>query len=208
MNIKIKKLMVFIWIFFSTNAFAQSAQSREQQEMERQMNEIMKARQEMIKSLLDDSGFQGFDKQFEDMIKRFDNDSFGTAAEVDSGEVVGEYDWRETATQQILVLKVKQIKNKPLDIKIEKGQIILKGDVESVDLSKKKVKKISKVHFERTFGIPDGVDQTNPEFEQKDGELLIKFKKLKVSKIPPKEKAKQLNDQRRPIGKDEGDLTI
>ncbi|MDD4976395.1 MAG: hypothetical protein PHY93_18700 [Bacteriovorax sp.] len=56
----------------------------------------------------------------------------------------------------------------------------LKGDVESVDLNSTKSKKITKVHFERTFSIPAGVDQTDPDFENKAGELLIKFKNLKI----------------------------
>lgn len=174
-------------------AFAQSRSD----ETQRQIDELMKAREEMIKSLLNDSGFQNFDKRFEDLMKNFEKNSFGPGTNMD-GAIIGEYDWRETDTHQIFVLKVKQIKDRPLDIKIEKGRILLKGDVESIDENvAKKTKRVSKVHFERTFSIPVGVDQNNPEFENKAGELLIKFKKLKAIK-----------DQRRPVGKDADDLTI
>jgi HSP20 family molecular chaperone IbpA len=210
-----KFALSFFLLFFSLNAFAQSNQA----DINRQIEEIMKAREEMLKSLLNDSGFQNFDDAFGDMVKKFEQDSF-TRPGMDTGAVIGEYDWRETDTQQIFVLKVKQIKDKPLDIKIEKGQIKLKGDVESQDetqtRSGKKSKHVTKVHFERTFSIPAGVDQTNPEFENKDGELLIKFKKLNASKTPmnkTKIKGKvpqreSLPPDREPVSPDAGDATI
>jgi HSP20 family molecular chaperone IbpA len=161
---------IFSLITFSNSSFAQNDN--------RQIEEIMKAREEMIKSLFNDTDFENFDNHFNDLVKKFEQNNFGSTSE-DLGDVVGEYNWRETDTHQILSLKVKQIKNKPLDIKIEKGQIKLKGDVESVPENSGKIKRISKVHFERSFSIPSGVDQNNPEFENKGGELLIKFKKLK-----------------------------
>lgn len=171
------------------------ALTKEEVELDRQMKEIMKAREEMIKSLFDDSSsFQNMDRMFQDMIKRFDRESFGS----DTSSIVGEYDWRETPKLMILVLKVKQIKNKPLDIKIEKGQIKLKGDVESIDTNKNN-KRITKVHFERSFSIPDGVDETTPEFENNKGELLIKFKKLKTAEAP---------GTRKLLPKDADDVTI
>jgi HSP20 family molecular chaperone IbpA len=161
-----------------------------------------------MNSLLDDSGFQNFDKHFEDLVKKFEQNNFSLGQAPDDGDVVGEYDWRETLTHQILVLKVKQVKNKPLDIKIEKGQIKLKGDVESVDLNNPKSKSFTKVHFERSFSIPAGVDQTKPEFENKAGELLIKFKKLKPSKTLPKANIVDPLKQQLPISKDQDDVTI
>ncbi|MGZ3808445.1 MAG: Hsp20/alpha crystallin family protein, partial [Bacteriovorax sp.] len=170
-----KKIFAILFLLASFPVFSQNGRS----DIDRQIEEIMKAREEMIKSLLNDSGFQNFDDRFDDLVKKFQQDSFGGMPGMDMGAVVGEYDWRESDTHQILVLKVKQIKDRPLDIKIEKGQIKLKGDVESVSEGPgKKGKRISKVHFERSFSIPEGVDQSSPEFENKDGELLIKFKKL------------------------------
>ncbi|MBC7539355.1 MAG: Hsp20 family protein [Bacteriovorax sp.] len=202
-----KKRFSFIFaIIIMASSFSSYAQSN--QEVQLQINEIMKAREEMIKSLLNDSAFENFDKKFEDLIKKMDKENFSSGAESDASEVIGEYDWRETPTHQIFVLKIKQIKNKPLDIKIEKGQIKLKGDVESVDIKNPKSRRSTKVHFERTFAIPQEVDQSNPEFENKSGELLIKFKKLKTAKAPPKTKSIKPVDQRRPVGKDADDLTI
>lgn len=209
MNTSIRKTFVLLFCLnISLSSFARSTQ---EEGIERQINELLKAREEMIKSLLNDSGFQNFDKRFEDLIKRFDQDHFNLVPGMDEAGVIGEYDWRETATHQVFVLKVKQIKDKPLAIKIEKGQIKLKGDVESVEVKNQKSSKstsITKVHFERNFVIPDDVDQNSPEFENRAGELLIKFKKLKPTTAPPKINHKAPTEQPRPIAKDADDLTI
>lgn len=156
-----------------------------QDEMQKQIEEVMRARDEMLKMLMDDSNFQDMNARMEKLMKNFGNgnaeDFFSGLGE---GDVVGEYEWRETKTHQILSLKVKQIKDRPLDIKIKKGKIVMKGDVES-QTAKENRKTITRVRFEREFSIPAGVDETNPEFENKKGELLIKFKK-KVTAAPPK----------------------
>jgi HSP20 family molecular chaperone IbpA len=177
--------------------------------MQKQIEQLMKARAQMLKSLFDDSDFQDFDKHFENMFKNFDKSHFDSDSMM-GGNVVGEYDWRETDTHQIFVLKVTQVKDKPLDIKIEKGHILLSGQVESVEENKgKKSKRISKVHFERSFSIPEGVDLKNLDFENGKGEFLIKFKKLAPSKIKNQTpKKEQPSDERRPIGIDESDVTI
>ena len=152
--------------------------------------------------------FQNFDKNFESLVKKFEKENFGSGFGMETPQDIGEYDWRETPTQQIFVLKVKQSKDKPLDIKIEKGQLKLKGDVESIDLQNPKTHHSTKVHFERDFVILPGVDQTNPEFENSAGELLIKFKKLKtVNELRQIKNTKPI-DQKSPIGKDAKDLTI
>lgn len=182
--------------------------------MDAEIRSMMNARDELIKSLLDDDAFSQFDKRFNDLVKKFDDDNFSTTQGLQLGSVVGEYDWRETETQQILAIKVKQIKDRPLDIKIEKGFVHLKGDVEEIlDYPERKgTKKISKVHFERSFSIPEGVDQTSPLFENKDGELLIKFKKLKSIKSSPvkiknKAQSKTIEDLE-PVGRDSDDPII
>ena len=184
--------------------------------IEQQLQELMKARADMIRSLMDDSSFDNFDKHFEDIAKQFELDPTSGFGNDQMGDVVGEYDWRENETHKIFVLNVKQIKDKPLDIKIEKGQIKLKGDVESVN-SDKASKRVSRVHFERTFEIPEGVDQATPDFLNNGAELLIRFKKIhpattkslpQKSISPSKSPPKSLNDERIPVGKDSGDVSI
>lgn len=210
--------MKILFVLISTlTLFSQStlAQTR-REDLDAEIGAIMKARDELMKSLLEDDSFSNFDKRFNDLIKKFEDDSFGGSMQgLQMGGVVGEYDWRETDTHQILGVKVKQIKDRPLDIKIEKGFVRLKGDVEEVlDYSSRKGgKKVSKVHFERSFSIPDGVDQTNPEFENRGGELLIKFKKLKPSKSIPDKKSsvkknKSQDSDREPVELDSEDAII
>jgi len=209
-----KQIILIFSFLIPIQLFAQTNRA----DLDHQIEEIVKAREEMIKSLLNDSAFQNFDSRFEDLVKKFQQNNFDMPGlGSNDGPVVGEYDWRETDTHQIFVLKVKQIKDRPLDIKIEKGMILLKGDVESFSESvskdkAQKSKRISKVHFERSFSIPDGVDQTTPEFENKSGELLIKFKKTKPStsnqKSKKSTKAIEPDDQRRPVAKDPNDLNI
>lgn len=206
-------VLILTLTIFASNTKAQTQNRRD--ELDREIESIMKARDEMIRSLLNDSAFSQFDDDFADrfdnLMKKFEQNRFG-APDMQLGAVVGEYDWRETETHKILVIKVVQIKDRPLDIKIEKGFVRLKGDVEEVQGSpSRKGKKISKIHFERSFSIPDGVDQTTPEFENKDGELLIKFKKLgpqAPKNGKPKKTAPRESDDREPVGRDASDAVI
>lgn len=201
-----KKFFVLILTLTFLLCSSVSAQSR-REELDAEIKAILKARDELMRSLLEEDSFSTFDKRFNDLIQKFEQDSFGSMQGLQMGGIVGEYDWRETPAHMILAIKVKQIKDKPLDIKIEKGFVRLKGDVEEVlDYpGRKGGKKVSRVHFERSFSIPEGVDQTTPEFENKDGELLIKFKKNKSSSgSPPKKK----DSEREPVGRDSEDAII
>jgi HSP20 family molecular chaperone IbpA len=214
------KKIFFVFFFLSTHLFAQTV-VLQQQQANTQIEEIMRAREEMLKALMDDSMSGSLEKRMQDMMKNFDDgDDFGFGQM--EGPVVGEYDWLENENSKTLKIKVKQIKDHPLDIKIQKGEIKIKGDVEATE-GNGKHKSISKISFERSFGLPDDVDQNNPEFENKNGEMLIKFKKLKgkttskilknsgVSSIKdtqiPTKKTKSTED-RIPVTPDKDDLSI
>ncbi len=193
----------------STNLFAQSGQDQ----FHKQLEEIMKAREEMLRALMDDSMSGSFEKRMEEIMKNFYNQGdFGFGPM--EGAVVGEYDWIETDTHKILKIKVKQIKDKPLDIKIQNNEIKIKGDVESTEMRGKN-KIVKRTHFERTFEMPDDIDKTNPEFENsKDGFMQIKFKKLVAQKNPktkpvqPAVKKEKSSDDRVPVIPDRDDLSI
>jgi hypothetical protein len=65
------------------------------------------------------------------------------------------------------------------------------------------------VHFERIFSIPEGVDKNSPEFENKEGELLIKFKILRTGKSQKSSRpSRPSNDQLIPIEKEADDQSI
>lgn len=185
-------LIFFIILNHSLVAQTKGNQGYDQQKLvQKQFEEIMRAREEMLKSLLNDDSFSDMNKRMSELMKRFSGEDFNLGTQsFFGGSVVGEYDWREDDKNRILMIKVKQIKDKPLDIKIEKGFIKIKGDVEEVSDNNSRKNKgnnidnmISKIHFEREFSIPLDVDQTNPEFENTNGELLIKFKKKNPRKI-------------------------
>lgn len=200
------KKLILIMIFLFTHSVSVSAQD---EQFQKQIEEIMKAREEMLKSLLNDNG--DMEQKMMEMMRRFSQ--AGAMPGFDIGElegpVVGEYDWIVSDTQKILKIKVKQIKDKPLDIKIEKGMVKIKGDVESTQGSGKN-KVIRKVNFERSFSLPDDVDQTSPEFENKDGEFLIKFKRLAAAKFKKTNVPAPLkkSDERMPVSPNSDDLTI
>ncbi|MBC7428695.1 MAG: Hsp20/alpha crystallin family protein [Bacteriovorax sp.] len=207
----------FLFIFLSTTLFAKTKNELEQQqEFHSQLEEIMKVREEMLKALMDDSASGSFEKRMNEIMKRFSDESDFGFGQME-GPVVGEYDWIENDTTKTLKIKVKQIKDHPLDIKIQKGEIKIKGDVESVEgQGKRKVSR--KINFERSFSLPEDVDQTSPEFENKNGEMLIKFKKLKITKAASKsrtstpsikkDKAEKPIDGRTPISLDKDDRSI
>lgn len=206
------KKLILPLIFFSNVCFAQNDQ------FHKQIEEIMKAREEMLRALMDDSS--DADRRMEELMKRFSGPGmgFGNAFENSFGEgsVIGEYDWIQTDTHKILKIKVTQVKDHPLDIKIEKGMIKFKGDVESTEGAGKN-KRTKKVSFERAFSIPDDVDQTNPEFENKSGEFLVKFKKLRAHNskkdnrmqeaLRPSEPLKK-QEERVPVSPDANDMSI
>jgi len=208
----------FFAFIFSINLYAQNM-TPEQKEIQKQIDEIMKHREEMLRSLFNDDAFQDMEKRMQEMMKRFGGEDFDFNADsFFGGAVVGQYDWLEDDQYKTLKIKVTQIKDQPLDIKIEKGQIKIKGEVESVENSKSRPKVKKKVHFERIFSIPSGVDDKNPEFENKAGELLIKFKKIsgagkkgnleKAKEIKAPNKASENNEERQPISPDEKDIAF
>jgi HSP20 family molecular chaperone IbpA len=217
---KMKSLIFIMTILVSANLFAQTSQLNQDEQFQKQFEEIMKAREEMFNSLMDDSAFGDMEKHMLDMMKQFGgaNSKMGFGMEDLEGPVVGEYDWTDTETYKILKIKVKQIKDRPLDIKIEKGMINIKGDVETAEGTGKN-KLVKKVHFERAFSIPADVDQTSPEFENKEGFMLIKFKRLAGAKnsqhtaapktVPKDSLPKQeIKPERQPIAPDSSDLSI
>ena len=168
----------------------------------------MKAREEMLTCLMNGNG--DIEKKMQEMIKRFSQQGGMSGLDFDDfeGPNVGESDWITTEKQKILKIKVKQIKDRPLDIKIEKGTVKIKGEVESVSGSGNN-KSVKKVNFEQTISIPKDVDQTSPEFENLDGEVLIKFNRLQSSKVKKSVPAKIIQkNERIPIVPSSVDVTI
>lgn len=199
-----KKLIVLA-LFLSSSVFAQSGQSYDEQ-FENQIKEVMKARDEMLKMLMDDSTSGAFEKRMQDIAKQFEKSGFDAFGDNEAAGV-GEYDWVSTDTHKILKLKVKQVKDHPLDIKIEKGMIKIKGKVETTR-GQGNQKSREQMSFENSFSLPTDVDQNSPEFENKEGEMLIKFKKLVASKEKTPSLHRNKEKERQPIGATGDELSI
>lgn len=164
------------------------AQNPNDEQLKRQIDEVMKAREEMLKSLMDDSFSGEFEKRMEDMMKRFGGIGPGNPFDQFDSQAIGSYDWEETPTEKILKIKVTQSKDQPLDIKIENGMISIKGIAETLSgTGANKIK--SRINFQKSFSLPTDIDQSNPDFKnnEKLGELWITFKKI-MSKKSPKSK--------------------
>ena len=163
----------------------------------------------------DQQGF--FNPQDNDLESPFSGTFFNNS----SHPIVGEYDWLEDSVSRTLKIKVNQIKDQPLDIKIENQMIRFKGKVENLTESDKK-KSRSVVMFERSFSLPQDIDTSNPEFVNKEGEILIKFRRLndgeKNSLKNPLKKSntqtsqpnipKQLEQERLPLSPQTDDLSL
>ena len=123
-------------IFLCTNSLVTKVWAQDDA-FQKQIEEIMKAREEMLNNLINGNG--DMEQKMREMMQRFSQQSGLPGFDIGEleGPVIGEYDWIVSEKQKILKIKVKQIKDRPLDIKIEKGMIKIKGDVESVQGSGK-----------------------------------------------------------------------
>lgn len=209
----LKSLLLSTLVFSSVNTYAQSSQDI--------MEEFMKMRKEMLDSIMSDS-FNGddFEGRVMEMMKQMDK-QMGQGRPMDAWPDIhdsfnlGGANWTESETHRVLTVKVKQIKDKPLDIKIQNGMITLKGQTESSVGNSKSIS-----NFQKSYSIPSDVDQSNPEFENSADQILIKFKKLNQSKIvkkkviestpkkPIKETSPSQKEERFPIGPGDGEMGL
>ncbi len=211
----------FIWLFFihlffflttSFNLFAKDKFENtpsQQDEFYQMIEDMRKRHQKMLKSLLGND--RDFGSVFKEMEEMMNSSGFNDPFFNDNSSVVGEYDWLEDESSRTLKLKVTQVKDKPLEIKIEKKVLKIKGNVESVNESPSGKKK-SIVFFERTFSIPEDVDSENPLFETKEGVFLVKFPKIKnkskAKKSSDSINNKSIDDVRSPVPPSESDVSI
>jgi HSP20 family molecular chaperone IbpA len=139
---------------------------------------------------------------FSDMEKMMDEvmsesistfDSLGTAMNATHFEMV----WSENSSGRTLTIDPKGA-GQELDINVSNGLISIKGKRES-----KTPNGVSYSNFTNTFSVPDDCEDTNVKTEEKEGKILILFPFKSSS---PKNLKKQ--DQRRPIGPQDGDVQI
>lgn len=195
----------------ATKKVERPPETREQrrERMRTQMREQMKESRRILQQFLNDDMFTDMRKQFKQMMDQveggrlddfdqfFDDDAMkrlfgGERGSKAFGALGSEQSrWVETPKERILVLKLKSSKDTPVDFKIEGSRLTISGSVE-----RKSNRGITKHEFTRSFEIPVDCDPTQAKFENKDGEILIKFPKLVGA------------DGRLPVKPDDGDSTI
>lgn len=206
-------------ILFPLSLLAQTPQPKEprkpetrQERRERlrlQMQSQMRDSRRIIEQFLSDEMFTDMHQQFEDMMKQFDNgnaDPFeqffdektieklfggGRGSKAFGMLGTGQSRWIETPKERILILKIESTKDNPIDFKIEDAKITISGKV-----ARTSNRGVTSHNFKRSFIIPKDCDPAQAKFENKDGEILIKFPKIAIK------------DELRPVKPEPGDTTI
>ncbi len=77
---------------------------------------------------------------------------------------------------------IKNLVNSKLDIRVQDGQITISGTIEkrsSNEDDKRNASRFYSSTFHRSFPVPNGVDDTKAEMEQKGEKIIIKLPKIK-----------------------------
>jgi len=97
-------------------------------------------------------------------------------------------DISETKDGYVIHAELPAVKKEDIKLRIEKGLLVLEG--ERRHEKKEESEQFHRVErsyggFQRTFALPDGVDESHLDAEYKDGVLTIKIKKTEpqVSKL-------------------------
>jgi len=207
------RICKILLLLFSFTALAQSPtpepkatrkpETREErrQRMRTQMREQMRESRRILQQFLNDDMFTGLRQQFEQMMEQMESgstDSFDQFFDDDVMErlfrgqqgrnafgsmTTGQSRWIETPKDRTLILKLEAAKDNPIDFKIEGSRLTISGH-----MSRRHPQGVAKQSFTKTFEIPADCDPTQAKFENKDGEILIKFPKLiaKDGRLPVK----------------------
>lgn len=209
---KSKVFFACLFSIFLTNAFAQKPQGpRPDQDLsfeEKQRDQIQKLFEDFFQGdsfkLMQkrmETLFQQMEKDMQNYHSLFDDEHLNNFLR-DSGLFTelnhGQHNWIETKNERILVLKIEGQEDSPLEINVENGKVEVKGQVkvketEQTPQGETTSVRISKIH--KMYLIPDDCDPSSVEVENKAGEILVKFSKMKA-------------DERRPIGPQENQETI
>lgn len=217
------KYLILILVFAIDLSFAQepeptptakptrSPETRQErrERMREQMREQIRESRRIVQQFLDDDVFSSMRQQFEQMMEQMEQgrmDSFDKFFDDDVTERLlrggfgkkafgslstGQSRWIETPNERTLILKLEQAKGDPIDFKIEGSRLTISGQVE-----RRNPNGVTKKSFTRSFEIPADCDPSKAKFENKDGEILIRF---------PKSIAK---DSRTPVRPSDDDSTI
>jgi hypothetical protein len=195
-------------LFFSLLSFWHLPLSAQEPRFDRSVEQIlkeffegnsMKQMEEQVRKMMEEME-SSFSKG---SLNLFDDDTLnqllresGLFVELDHGQ----HQWLDSETERILVLKLETQINTPVDIKIENGQIRVQAKIEKEVVTETvsgQSRSVTIQQYGRVFLVPEDCEADSVKIENKEGEILIKFKKL-ASKVP----------KLQPLKKSEDDLTI
>ncbi|MDD0853095.1 hypothetical protein HBN50_08305 [Halobacteriovorax sp. GB3] len=203
-----RSFFVFILCFVSLSTLAQD-QDKAGLSTQEQMREAMKRALEENKRIMDkmmnSDFFQSMDSFKDQFFKDFNNRDSFFKGDTDFFKGI-EFEsnlskkWVDKEEERVLVIEIGE-GDRPIDIKIENGQIQLKGEVLKKEESQSENGMRTRQYtyqFNESFPIPKGLSHKKVKFEKKGKELWIRFARLEKVSI---EKDKK---KRKPLDKDFG----
>ncbi len=176
-----------------------------------QTEKELQERREEIKRLFGENFFndlEEFDKRYQELMKEMFEGGHGNQNFFDDDvmdqfmqkmrphEYIndGDIKWVENEQQKILMLKIKQSENSPLNISIEKGSIEISGTITQKEETKQGGATSYSSYtssFSRSLPVPDDVEEKSAKIDNKNGDITISFDKKEssiIKKNPSKNK--------------------
>lgn len=144
------------------------------EEMDQMMKQFEKGFQD---DFFEDDFFQGdssLQKRLNQLLHGFGNIEFDRDRD---------YKWKETPKERILELKFVPVKDSPVDIKVTKDKITIKGKSESKQktiVNGKVQELISIINFDKSLSVPADVDGNKAIIEEMKGGIRIRLPKKHV----------------------------
>jgi len=186
---------------------SKSEWEKKQKEIQKSLRQQMNKQNEKLSDFMGSDSFKMYDQLMKEMLKSFEDSFKGMDWDSMDKEVLKDFNkifkpgsrgftnplnpfnnqrlgqihkWVETKKYRVLELHLNPQKDTPLDIKIEKGLVKVKGQfiIEKSEKTKNS-KSYSKqlVSLDRQFTIPEDCIEEKVEFEHKKDKILIKFPK-------------------------------
>ena len=185
--------------------------ARMREKMREEMRSQMQESKRILEQFLSDDMFSSMRQQFKQMMEQMEKGSLDSYDQFFDDKVLerlfrgqrgnafgalgsGQSRWIETPQERTLVLKLEVAKDQPIDFKIEGSRLTIATEVE-----RKIGGGVSRQSFTRVFEIPSDCDPSKAKFENKDGEILIRF---------PKFAERSKRDGKRPVKPDASDDII
>jgi hypothetical protein len=231
MNIKIYKFILFTVLSLlvcSSLSYAQSADKQRKEtnkKFRKSLIDKLNQEKKLIEKLLGVDIYKQFDGKFEKLLEQFDdgfydnmdkifkdnnfNDFFQNADQFQFG--FGSLGiWSENHSHRIYTLQQNFPKDAPLDLKIEKKRILIKGVIEKSFKRRGPngdIAQVKRMAVNQKIQIPSDVFSDKATFDQFDGKTRILFPK-KNPQPSPRKKNKTHDNGLKPLKKRKGEQTI